>query len=53
MARQHPQISRNQFLSDRVNQKPQALKRCCAQNGLLARFAESNRHRGFSSVNSE
>ena len=45
------QVPRHQFLSDRINEKSQTLKRSCAQDGLLSRLSKGNLDGSFSSVN--
>ena len=45
------QVARHQFLSDRINEKSQTLKRSRAQDGLLSRLSKGNLDGSFSSVN--
>src|SRR6267378_2890702 len=45
------QVARNKFLSDRINEKTQALEGSCAQDGFLPRFSKGYLHRPFSSIN--
>jgi hypothetical protein len=47
------QVARNQFLCDWVHHEAQNFESCRAKDCFFAGLSESNRDRGFSSVNGQ